>query len=656
MQAQSVDEVIAAGLAHHRAGRLQEAERLYRTVLQAQPQHAGAMHLLGVIAHQAGQHEQAVQLIRHAIKLNATDPAYFSNLGEALRAMGRFDEAEPAYRQAIALNHEFTDAHYNLGNLLMAVDRHDEAATCYQTAIDQNPQHFLAWMNRGLVLQQQGKLTESIDAMKRSVQINQRYAPGYLNLGKAMLDLGDPVQAEKLFRQAVEVDARFAEGWSNLGHALLALCRVDEAIEATRKAISLRPNFAEAHSNLLLMLHYRPESRPDELADAHHAWAERHVAGVQSMPARPIGPKDRDRKLRVGYLSADMRNHAMSGFISPLLSQRDRERFEAVCYADVAAPDHISQSLREHAEQWRAVHRLTDTQLAEQIRADRIDILVDLHGHTAGHRLGVFAQRPAPLQIAYGAYHDTTGLATIDYRLTDHQVEPDEPRAQHADRLYRLDSCCLCWNPIEPTPDVNTLPALERAAITFGSFNNSFKISEPNLAAWANILHALPAAKLCMLVGGEATAQAFVERFARHGIAADRVTYWGKRPRPAYLRLFHEVDLALDTFPYNGQTTTMETLWMGVPVVTCRGKSGVSRIGSSILCELGLDDWICDDLDDYAATALRWACDPSALSACREGLRDRLARSSICSGAGVRRIEATFRKMWTDLCDANEAH
>ncbi|HXW26909.1 MAG TPA: tetratricopeptide repeat protein [Xanthobacteraceae bacterium] len=545
-------DVLAAGIKHHQAGRLAQAEACYRRVLLADPDCAGALAHLGAIAHQAGKHDSAVELIGQAIKRNPRHPDYFSNLGMALHALGKIEEAVAAYRQAIGVW----------------------------------PSHSKAYCNMGVALRDQGKL--------------------------------------------------------------------EEALVAFREAIILKPDYAMAHSNLLFCLNYDDRVTADDLFAAHREWDERHGRPAPR-PAAYSNVREAGRRLRIGYVSPDFYWHSVSHFLKPLFKAHDRQIVEVFCYSDVERQDVVTAYLRGLADRWRVTVGLPDDEFVRDIRADGIDILVDLAGHT-GCRLPVFAHRPAPIQVTWLGYPNTTGLEAIDYRLVDAVTDPvGQADARASESLVRLDGGFLCYGGPKDPPEPAPPPCREAGRVTFGSFNNPIKLSAVTLDAWATLLGRLPQARL--LLKGKpftdgATQALFLARLRERGVASERVELSAWVENSAHLARYHQLDIALDPFPYNGTTTTCEALWMGVPVVTLRGDRHAGRVGASLLGQLGLTDLVAASVEKYVEIAVTLAGDAARLDELRRSLRPRMAASPLCDGqVFARKIEAAFRQMWRRWCE-----
>src|SRR5215831_9615077 len=447
-----------------------------------------------------------------------------------------------------------------------------------------------AHFNLGNALMGQGKLDEAIAAYRRAIRSKPDYAAAYPNLGNVLMDQGRLDEAIAAYRRAIGIKPDLAEAYSNLGNALAGQGKLDEAIAAYRQAIGFKPGVSKAFSNLLVWLNCDDKLTNEDLFAAHREWDERYG---QRVPRFTAYTNDRDpaRRLRIGYLSPDFRQHANVYFVEPLLRGHDRQKVEVFCYAGVMRPDLVTTRLQAFADHWVVTVGLSDQRLAERIRTDGIDILVDIPGHMANDRLLVFARKPAPVQITWLGYPDTTGLKAIDYRLVDAVTDPaGEADAWASETLVRLKGGFLCYSGLRDGPEPTSAPCLRTGTVTFGSFNNPAKVSTATFDAWAKLLSRLPQARL--LLKGISFADApprplFLARLGERGVAADRVELLPPLPGTAeHLTLYHRVDIALDLFPYNTTTTTCEALWMGVPVITLRGHRHSGRVGASLLTRI----------------------------------------------------------------------
>jgi predicted O-linked N-acetylglucosamine transferase (SPINDLY family) len=681
-----VAPVFAQALQNHQAGNLRLAEQLYQQILQVAPDHADSHHLLGVLAFQTGRYDEAVARIRHALTLNPWADIYHSNLGAAYEArgqmaealasfqqylslqpylpepynavgnvllkLGRLQEAETHLRHALFLRPAFPEALNNLGNVLLLMGQPDQALANYRQAIQLRPDYPDPWNNAGTVLLDQGKPGEAVSHLRQALSLRPHYPEAYNNLGNAFKEQSQLDEAEANYREAVRLRPAYADALYNLALTLEVQGRVEESVVAHRQAIALQPDNARFHSGLLLPLHYLAEVPPQELFEEHRRWAERHASPLTAAAPTPPNGRDPERPLRVGYVSPDLHEHPVALFLEPVLNFLDRSHFQVTCYSGVARPDAMTDRLRGRADAWRDTVGLADADLAELIRADQIDILVDLAGHTAGRRLLAFARKPAPVQVTHFGYPNTTGLAAMDHRVTDPYADPPgQTEAFHTEELIRLPEVAWCYQP-SPAPEVGPLPAVAAGRLTFGSLNKLAKVSPQSIALWARLLRAVPDAHLLLLTGvGSQTDQRLREQFRSHGIDGERLHLLGRLPRDRYLEVYQRIDIVLDPFPYNGGVTTCDALWMGVPVITLSGNAYVSRQGVSLLSNVGLRDWIAETPEDYVALAVRWAKDLEGLGRLRSGLRQRMRLSPLGDGERfTQRLGEAYRLMWRSWC------
>ena len=649
-------QAFALALAHHQAGRLAEAETIYRQILAAEPHHSDALHLLGVIAHQLDRHELAVEMIRQAIGIDPVHPAYHDNLGSALRALGRLDEAIACSHRALALRPDDPETYSNLGNALREQGRVDEAIAAYRRALELRPDYAAAQNNLGLALRDRGDLAGAIAAYRQALQLQPSYPDALNNLGVALHGQGEFDAAIASYQHALRLQPDCAEAHTNLGVTLHHRGEFAAAIAAYRRALECQPDDAQAHCNLLLILHYPDDLDPAAIFAEHCRWDEAHARPLAPGLAAHANLPDPERRLRVGYVSPDFREHAVASFFENLLAAHDRDRVEVFCYDDVRAEDAVTLRLQKHAACWRKIRGVSDAQVAELIREDRIDILVDLAGHTSRHRLLVFARQPAPVQVTYLGYCDTTGMKAMDYRLTDALADPPGATEHlHSEQLIRLPASAWCFRPPADAPPVNALPLHRAGHLTFGCFNGLPKLNPATLILWSRILLAVPGSRLLLKNVGlrEPSVQSRIRGVLEHaGIAAERITLLGPAPNIAeHLAAYGRVDIALDTFPYHGTTTTCEALWMGVPVVTLAGPTHESRVGVSLLTNAGLPELIARDRDEYSRLAVQLAADVTRLADLRATLRARLAASPLLDAPRfARNVEAAYRAMWRQWC------
>jgi predicted O-linked N-acetylglucosamine transferase (SPINDLY family) len=453
--------------------------------------------------------------------------------------------------------------------------------------------------------------------------------------------------------------ADYADAYLNLGNALKDQGKLDDAVASYRRVLTLRPNYAQAHSNLLFCLNYRAGITQEEIYNESLQWADRFGEGISTADTLTYANSRRtDRRLRIGYVSPDFRVHSVAFFVEPVIRAHNRKRVEIFCYANVKKPDNVTRRLQAEADHWFSVLGMDHEAVAARIREDRIDILVDLAGHTSNNSLPVFAYKPSPVQVTWLGYPNTTGLETMDYRLTDAVADPEgEADRLHSEKLIRLEHGFLCYQPPASAPEAGSLPCREGGSITFGSFNNLTKVTPEVVKAWAGILHAVPDSRLLLKAKqfmDDETRERFREMFAREGITGERLEMHKKLPDPAdHLGLYSRVDIGLDPFPYNGTTTTCEALWMGVPVVTLLGARHAGRVGASIMHRVGLEELVAHSMDEYIELARALALDRKRLQEMRFSLRGRLHESELMnSGQFTNHLEDVYCQIWRKYCNS----
>lgn len=575
--------------------------------------------------------------------------------GVSLRALGRHAEAVEEFKKALALDPRSAEAHHQLGNAFKSLQRHAEAVVSLRRASELAPKNAAIWLNLGVSLLALSARDEAIASFQRAIKLEPGRPEALNILGSALLDAGRIGEAKKQLQAALRLKPAYPAAHDNLGRALRAQGRAAEAVGEFRAALTAQPN-PDTHSNLVYALNFVPGLSAAEIFAEHKRWAQLHAEPLKSTMQALLHAPDPARRLRIGYVSPDFVHHAVSYFIEPVLAAHNRAQVEVFCYADVAVADATTARLRSLSEQWRDIARLDDGQVAELIRNDKIDLLVDLAGHTAGNRLLVFARRPAPVQITWMGYPNTTGLDSIDYRLTDAISDPPgQTEAFHSEKLIRLPEIFSCYKPSDQAPAVSELPALKNGYITFGSFNHFAKINPTVLDLWARLLVRLPTARLFLkarsLADPETTA-GVCEAFSRAGVAADRLTLCSDELSvAAHQSLYRGVDIALDPFPYNGTTTTCEALWMGLPVVTLAGQTHVSRVSASLLTCLGRPEWIAHSEDDYIERCVALAADLQHLAELRASQRERMRCSPVCGAVRfAAQLEEIYRELWCQRC------
>lgn len=565
---------------------------------------------------------------------------------------GRLREAEQAYRRILERYPEHADTLNLLGVIALQAGQLEPALELVQRAVALRPDAAACRNNLGRILEDLGRTDEAAAAYAAAIARDPACAEAFNNLGRLLEGRDRLAEAADRYRAAIRLDADYAEPHTNLGNVLKAQGELDAAIAAYRRAIELRPDLSMLHSNLLLTLHYHSGYAPADLAREHGLWAERHVAPLAAERRPHEHDAAPDRRLRIGYVSPDFREHATARFMLPLLRNHDRAQVEVFAYSDVTRPDGVTERIRAHADAWRDVATFSDAELDAVVRRDRIDILVDLAAHAARNRLLVFARKPAPVQVTYLAYCSTTGVDAIDYRLTDRFLDPpDGDLGHYVERSVHLPDCYWCYSaPVLPGGP----PPTERRAgpPTFGCLNNFAKVTPDTLRVWTALLGRVPEARLVLHARAGSHRERVLESLRGGGVSETRVTFVGRQPLEAYLQTYRDIDVALDPFPFAGGTTTCDALWMGVPVVSLSGATAVSRAGLSLLSHAGLGHLVARNEAQYLEIAAALIRDPDALGALRRELRARLEASPVMDAPRfARSLEAAFRGMWHTWCE-----
>jgi protein O-GlcNAc transferase len=637
-------------------GEHDQALDCYRRAVQLQPDLAEAWLNLGRLLRDVGEHVDAVACFERAARLRPLDPLPLGELASLMMNRGELEAAVAGYEDLLSIRPDLAEAYSNMGLALLAQGRVEEARLSFEQALYLRPDLAEVHNNLGLALLNQGRMADARASFERAIRIRPELVDAHNNVGLAWGAQGEPDQALASFERAVRIDGGHLGALTNLANAYRDQGRAAEAIAFYRKALAVTPDAAQVHSNLLLAMHYQDRADPREILNEARRYARQHtepLAGViERRPIRPLA----GRRLRIGYVSADFREHPIAYFLEPILACHDHRHVELFCYADVPQPDATTGRLQAHADTWRSLVGLSDAQAAAVIRQDDTDILVDLAGHSGGNRMRAFARKPAPIQVSYLGYLGTTGLPAMDYYLTDaHADPPGLADANYQEQLVRLPECAFCYRP-GPAPDVNPeLPARQSGWVMFGCLNNPAKISDEILAVWSHVLASVPGSRLLLRTGaGRGAVDRIREFLEQRGVASQRLLFAGPVPtRFAYLELYHTIDIGLDPFPYNGVTTTCDALWMGVPVVSLAGSLSVSRQGARFLRSVGLDELLADSPEQYVQTATNLAGDRSRLAVLRSTLRDRMSRSTVTDAQRLTRdLEAAFHAMRERLLTA----
>ena len=640
------------GNAFQDQGRLDEAIASHRQAVHWRPNLAEAQNNLGNAFKDQGKLDDAVASYLRAVELRPDFYLAYNNLGNAYQDQGRLDDAVACFRRTVELRPSFAEAHYNLGNAYQDMGKPDEAVVSYRRAVELKPGFAVAHYNMGNACQDNGKVDDAISCYRRALELKPDYVEAYCNLGNALLTQGKPDEAAACFRRAQDLKPDYAEALSNLGNAFKDEGNLDEAVASYRRALNMKPDLAQALSNLVFALNYCFGYDAKAIHEEHRRWNQKCAEPVAKFIQPHANERSAARRLRLGYVSPDFRGHVVGRNLLPLFREHDRQQFKIFCYANMLDRDAFTDQFQGYADGWRNVARLTDEALAQRIREDRIDILVDLALHTAHNRLLALARKPAPVQVTFAGYPGTTGLATIDYRLTDPYLDPPGLYDRYyAEESIRLPDTFWCYDPLSQETAVNALPALEKGHLTFGCLNNYAKVNPAVLRLWAQVLRAVQNSRIVIMAPEGGHRQHALALLAQEGIDPERVQFVGKHKHARYLELYNRLDVGLDTFPYNGHTTSLDSYWMGVPVVTLVGQTVVGRAGLSQLSNLGLPELIAQTPEQFVSIAVGLANDLSRLSRLRATLRERMEGSPLMDARRfARNIEAAYRGMWQRWC------
>jgi protein O-GlcNAc transferase len=606
-----------------REGKFSEAEAICRKVLASQPRSPEAHHLLGTILYERGQNDDAIAVMQRGVAFAPGAPQLRVNLAAMLGRAGRHEESLGHLTEALRTTGNIPDLHNNLGVTLEALERYVEAVAAYRTAI----------------------------------QLRPNYPEAHFNLGNALRKMGRIDEAAAEYRTALRLRPDYAKGYDGLANVATEIGELDQTLTCFRKMIEMNPTNAGTRSALLYTIHYHPDYDAEALFREHKEWGRRFCDPLRGQIPPHENDRAANRRLRIGYVSPDFREHTVPRFIGCALEHHDHAQFEIFCYSDVDNADSTTEWLQSLPDHWKNTAGWSDASLEKLIRDDRIDILVDLRGHAAHNRMTLFARKPAPVQVNMVGYFDTTGLATMDWRITDeHQDPPGLTEQYHTEQLARIPHTCWCYTVDGDAPEVGQLPAMTKGYVTFGSLNKIIKVTEPCAKLWAKVLEAVPRSRLVLVVNAVDPAAALRQRLMNLGLPVDRVIVAGKvRHRREYLERFNAIDIALDTFPFNGITTTCDGLWMGVPLITLSGKTSVSRSSRSIMHGLGLPELATSSPEEFVRVATELALDIPRLQEMRMGMRPRMAASHLMDHRGfTAHLEAAYRTMWTRFLQNSE--
>ncbi len=687
---ETIRKAFAMANSYYQSGHIKLAANVYDKILEINPEHPDALHMAGVVALKNGKYDLAANFIKSAIRIAPEKAAYHISFGSVLLNLKRRDEAVSSYKNALARNLDNADLLNNLGNSFKSLGEPDKAASCYRNAVKIKPDYAEVYYNLGLLLAEQGKPEEAVVNFRTTLEIKPDFADAYIGIGNVLNSRGMPKEAVLWFRKginhqpnnvaaynnmgsalhnqdkldeavacygkALKIDPKMAATLNNMGLVLQDQGRLKEAGEYFCKALKIDPNLVKAYSNYLLSLLYDSEYDLAYIFAEHKKWNDFFGQSSMKKSTPFMNSPRQDRRLRIGYVSPDFRNHSCAWFIEPLLEFHNRRKVEIFCYSEVKNGDNVTERIRKLSNSWYCTKGISDREVAKQIRSDGIDILVDLAGHTKGNRLPIFALKPAPVQMTWLGYNFSTGLEAMDYRLSDKWLTPLKGREMFSEKLYKLPRCSLVYRPPGKTPDPVEPTFDSNGHITFGSFNTLSKVSSRTIALWARVLNETPGSKLVLKARQSrdfGSKKRILRLFNEQRISDNRVIFQGYTTSTfEHLAHYREIDLALDTFPYNGTTTTCEALWMGVPVVTLTGNHTVSRWGLSLLAAVGLEELSAKNEDEYCAIIKSLVYSHWRLKALKTGMRDHLISSPLCDARGFAdAVEEAFATMWKRWCD-----
>ncbi len=712
-----VAELFARASAFHHSGDIAQAQAGYIEILQSNPNHFDALHMLGVSEQQLGHSQSAERLLRQALLMDPQSAAARYAHAVTLSALRRHDEALACYDAVIALTPDFADAHMKRGLLLsqlgrftdaiksydnaLAIDprhldalqhkgealhylgRFDAAIACYDKILAVQPAHFAAVVDRGCAFKDLGRASEAIAEFDRALTLSPDHPIVLINRGETRLSLKQNAAALADFDRVIAINPGMALGWLGRANVLMLDKQVSQALQACEHALAIEPNSAKALTQIgqchaLLgnaqtavsffdrALAIKPDGEialqsrifsldfgdgDDALRQAARSeWWRRIGSPIAAKyPPHHDNKRDPNRRIVLGYVSGDFRHHSSAHAFRPVMQNHDKSQFELICYSTSPTTDHVTDSFRQHADRWRDVVQWTDDQLADCIRADKVDILIDLPGHTRGNRLRVFARKPAPIQVTAWGHGSGTGMPVMDYLFTDPVSVPAEARDLFAEQISYLP----CTFIIEPPPLEQRAaepPVTSNGYVTYGVFTRASRMSEQAIKLWARILRADAASRLILkdhMLDDVSIQTRLKENFAAHGVTPDRLSLMGSTSREEHLAAYRLIDIGLDPFPHGGGVSTWESLYMGVPVVTKMGHSQSTRVGGAILSAIGMTEWIAGDDDQYVDIALRST--PDQLRTIRNRLPDLIAAR--CSPAAYTQVaEAAYRMMWERYC------
>jgi predicted O-linked N-acetylglucosamine transferase (SPINDLY family) len=647
------------GAAHRHLADLGAARNAYDEALLLDPDLAPALSNLGELLLVQGHALEALGYFDRALKNSPHLDAALANRTVALIELGDYTAAEQAAARALELYPSRAAMHVNLGNVLFHMGKPRAAIQAFRKSIELDPACAEAHLSLSTLLGESHHLTEALDFIRQEIALKGETAQRLGTLALAQSATFDIQGAEATCRKALEIQPSLVSALITLASCLGKRGDIRGAMQLHERALKANPAMPSIYSNIAFDATYLPDATADEVFGYHREWANRFESPVVHRRFAHSSREDPGRPLRIGYVSGDFGYHPVGFLILDILRQHDRTQFQVHCFSMMRKEDDITVAIRANAFAWHDVLGLGDDQLAQEIKQQEIDILIDLSGHTAYNRLPVFALKPAPVQATWIGYFHSTGLNSIDYFITDPITSPRTCAQHFSETPVWLPDSRFCFSPPMYAPKVAPPPVLAKGFVTFGSFNRIEKLVDPVIAAWSRIVNAVPNSRLFLKAGAldsEYVRENLRDRFAIHGLAGDRIELQGSSAHVEMLKCYSEIDIALDPFPFNGGMTTLEALWMGVPVVTVVGNGIVSRQSISVLANLGLTDQLAfATAEEYVTSTAVLALDIGRLTALRHGLRGRMQESPLCRPElFVQNLETLYRAMWRAYCQGQK--
>lgn len=641
----SLENALATAIEQYHQGNTDVSINILQQILKHDPTYVAAYHNLIIIFIDQQRLTEASQLCQKAPQ----DSITLFLMGKICYAQENNQQALFFLKESLKLNPNNSKCHNLLGHVLLSIGNIDSSIDAYTQAIQLSPSSPGYYNNLGTALRSKKQAADAIENFKKAIELNPQYAEAYNNLGSTLFMLGQLQQAANNYNKALQLAPPKLKPYINMGSTLVYWQKYQEALKFMQQGLKEQPDNTPGHSSVLFHLNYFPDIPPKDIFEQYRLWNKQHTANITPY-SKHTNNTSPTRKLKIGYLSADFRTHSVSYFFKPIITNHS-SNYETYCYSNVLNTDATTNEIKNLTSHWRNIYGIKEHDIATLIKNDNIDILVDLSGHTSDNKILVFAYKPAPIQIAYLGYPNTTGLDTMDYRIVDNNTDPKSNVDLYTEKLVKMDGCFLCYSPPSTDQKITSLPFNKNGYITFGSFNNICKINHHVIKTWATILNAISNTKLILksrFFEDEITCNNILNAFSSYDIDPSRISLLKYQPNTkSHLDLYNEIDIALDTFPYNGTTTSCEALWMGVPVITLQGNTHASRVSYSILTSLGLDDLKSTSLTDYITKATTLANDIDKLTYFRQNLRNIMTNSPLTdSETFTQQLENEYRKLW----------